>query len=399
MNSRDRIVVLGGGPAGVAAAQQLHANGRAVVLLDRTVGRARSRGEVLPPVARTLLRELDLHEAVMAMPSTPCHGVWSVWGEDQLYEKNFIFNAYGDGLHVERSAFARALLCRTEACGVDVRRETKVRHVQALPDGTWILHVECAGSASELVAGGVIDATGRACWLGRSLGGTRVAHDRQIALAGRLVLSAADPFAGITLVEAIPEGWCYSSPLPDGALSVVVLSDSDLLRMWRMPPAAVWARLSGQARYTQERMERCHPSGQFELETVMADTYRVRVPSGAACALAGAAALGLDPLSSSGICYALQSGRDAALALEAHLEGSALALGDHEKACDAYCADFLREQHIHYLSESRFAASAYWRRRHAGPASGNPQLATAWPAPAGLVAGKVVIKTREVQAG
>jgi 2-polyprenyl-6-methoxyphenol hydroxylase-like FAD-dependent oxidoreductase len=381
MKARDRIVVLGGGPAGVAAAQQLHANGRAVVLLDRTVGPGGSRGEVLPPVACTLLRELDLHEAVMALPSAPCHGVWSVWGEDRLYEKNFIFNAYGDGLHVERSAFARALLHRTEACGVEVRRETSVRHVQALPDGTWSLHVECAGSASELLAGGVIDATGRACRLGRSLGGTRVAYDRQIALAARLVLSAPDPFSGITLVEAIPEGWCYSTPLPDGALCVVVLSDSDLLRMWRMRPADVWMRLSGQARYTQERMQPCHQSGQFELETVMADTYRVRVPGGAACAQAGAAALGLDPLSSSGICYALQSGRDAALALEAHLEGSPLALAEHEKACDTYCADFLREQHIHYLSESRFAASAYWRRRHAGPASGNPQRATAWPAP------------------
>jgi 2-polyprenyl-6-methoxyphenol hydroxylase-like FAD-dependent oxidoreductase len=381
MKSRDRIVVLGGGPAGVAAAQQLHADGRAVVLLDRSVGQAKSRGEVLPPAAFTLLRELDVHEAVMAMPSTPCHGVWSVWGEDALYEKNFIFNAYGAGLHVERSAFARALLHRTEACGVEVRRDTSVRHVHTLPDGTWILHVECAGSASELAAGGVIDATGRACWLGRSLGGARVTYDRQIALAARLVLPAADPFSGITLVEAIPEGWCYSSPLPDGTLSVVVLSDSDLLHMWRMRPADVWARLSGQARYTQERIQRCHPSARFELETVMADTYRVRVPRGAAYAQAGAAALGLDPLSSSGICYALQSGRDAALALEAHLDGSPAALGDLEKARDTWCADFLREQQIHYLSEPRFAASAYWRRRHAGPAGGNPQPAMASPAP------------------
>src|SRR5262249_23102549 len=154
----------------------------------------------------------------------------------------------------------------------DVRRDTIVRRIQRRPNGTWILNLEQAGSAFELCASGIIDATGRACWLGRRLGGTRVIYDRQIALAARWQLSA-DPFAGITLVEAVPEGWCYSSPLPGGALSVVVLSDADLMRTWRTRLAEVWSRLIGHARYTQERLQGYTPPDPFNMEIAMADTY------------------------------------------------------------------------------------------------------------------------------
>lgn len=371
MKPSEPIVVLGGGPSGAAAAMQLRKAGREVIMLDRSAGPGPMRGEVMPPNAWALLRKLDLDGVVKQIHSVECHGIWSAWGEDELYEKNFIFNPYGAGLHLERAEFDHALLDATQASGVDLRREALVQWIEKRPDGGWMLSVKCGGAAFTLRAAGVVEATGRRCWLARKLGGHRRIYDQQIAIAARVSLKGKDAFPGITLVEAVPEGWWYSSPLPGQEIAVAFLSDWDLLQAWNEKPAAVWERLLRRTQFTQDRLAGEAVPKAGEVQVSMADTYRVHLPFDCGCVQVGAAALGVDPLSSSGICFALQSGRDGAQALCTYLDGSDEELAMHQKTYDHYMAEFLRQRQIHYLSERRFAASTYWRRRHSGQYSGD----------------------------
>ena len=75
--------IAGGGPAGAAAAIVLARAGLRVLLAD--AGNARSPrhgkykiGEGLPPSARHLLRDLGVHERVLADGHRPCHGITGV---------------------------------------------------------------------------------------------------------------------------------------------------------------------------------------------------------------------------------------------------------------------------------------------------------------------------------
>jgi flavin-dependent dehydrogenase len=96
----------------------------------------------------------------------------------------------------------------------------------------------------------------------------------------------------------------------------------------------------------------------------MADTYRVRCDSTQAGWVgAGAAAIGLDPLSSNGICFALRSGLDAARAVAAHLEGNATAIDDYSISLDRFFDEYLVQRSSYYEMDTRWPDSPFWSAR------------------------------------
>ena len=112
-------VVVGGGPAGAIAALVLARAGRRVLLADRAGGGPRV-GEVLPPAARPVLRNLGLLPRVMADDHLTCRANASAWGSDNLGIRDFIFDVQGTGLHLDRARFDASLREAAAAAGADV---------------------------------------------------------------------------------------------------------------------------------------------------------------------------------------------------------------------------------------------------------------------------------------
>src|SRR6516165_5383900 len=100
-------VVLGGGPAGCAAAIGLARAGLPVAILERSCADVERSGETLPPIAKTMLHRLDLWEAFRADDHLACPGIVSVWADAQTYENDFLFSPYGHGWHLDRQRFDR----------------------------------------------------------------------------------------------------------------------------------------------------------------------------------------------------------------------------------------------------------------------------------------------------
>lgn len=106
-NMRVFTVILGGGPAGCAAAIQLALAGQEVAILERSQYETQRVGEVLPPGAIPRLHRLGVWDTFDSYLPSP--GIVSVWGNPQPYENDFIFHPYGKGWHLDRRRFDESL--------------------------------------------------------------------------------------------------------------------------------------------------------------------------------------------------------------------------------------------------------------------------------------------------
>jgi 2-polyprenyl-6-methoxyphenol hydroxylase-like FAD-dependent oxidoreductase len=149
-----------------------------------------------------------------------------------------------------------------------------------------------------------------------------------------------------TEIEACPDGWWYSAPLPAGQLLVVYLTDADLLGVRHGRLAAIWWK----------RLQRtCRTAGRAAcslVQTVYAAVCRREPVAGLAWAATGDAAAALDPLSGQGLVQALEGGMRAGSAILAWLQGDVRPL-------DAYAhwvkASFARHLILraHYHAQER----------------------------------------------
>lgn len=155
------VVVIGGGPAGATAANDLAGRGRRVLLLDRA-GRIKPCGGAVPP---RLLREFDIPESLLVAraqgarivsPSARCI--------DMPIESGFV------GM-VDRDVFDEWLRNRAEESGA-IRRAGTFENLSRDADGVALIHyrpksappeadLECVRARSVIGADGALSAVAR----------------------------------------------------------------------------------------------------------------------------------------------------------------------------------------------------------------------------------------------
>jgi flavin-dependent dehydrogenase len=353
---RCEVAIIGGGPAGAAAAMRLSELGRGVLLLERSRYEAARVGETLPPAVRVPLAELAVWEAFATAGHLRSPGIVSFWGGSRQ-DQDFIGNPLGPGWHIDRQRFDRSLVESAANRGATVLQGARVVSCNRV-DGAWRLEIARGARRLSVTASFLVDASGRARWLAKRqrIGCTRA--DRLVGIAATLRSASADRR---TCIEDAPMGWWYSAALPDGNRLVALMTDSDCMSH---PPSmleAAWRRLLAEAREIGTTVDqrvfvrRCR--------TFAADSACLDIAAGGNWLAVGDAAAAFDPLCGQGVYRALSGGLTAAAAIDSALAGWPAAVVDYRRGVERSYAGYLRERRQFYSLERRWTNEVFWSRR------------------------------------
>jgi flavin-dependent dehydrogenase len=350
------VAVIGGGPAGAAAALALAGRGRSVALIHRPGRPGPLVGETVPPAIMRPLVQLRLWEAFVAGGHAPAPGMVVSWGGATPYENDFIFDPYGSGWHLDRARFETMLVGAAIAAGAE-RYESRSVDCRHGGDG-WVVRLP-GPRPRTLRARWAIDASGRAAHLARRQGVGRDRCDRLVGLARfYATLTTTDPR---TFVEACELGWWYAAALPDGKAVAVLFTDADLLPRGRPTLERCWDRLLARTDLVGGHL--AAGAGATPLHVAAAGSGALSWCAGQDWLAIGDAGQSWDPLSGQGITRALTSAMRAADAITR-------ADRDGRSALDAYAARARREYRnyrlVHsanYRRETRWREHPFWRRR------------------------------------
>lgn len=366
MDEIHAAVVVGGGPAGAAAAMTLARLGQRVILIDDNSGRFKI-GEALAPASRPLLRTLGVIDRFLHEGHLACHGNISVWGSPEAYCTDFIFNPHGHGWHLDRSRFDAMLQEEAGLAGAEVLLQARVTALEYNCD-VWRMTVRKNDAARELRAKWLIDATGRSACVARQLGVERIHDDRLIAffVRGR---SSGWPQVDCddrTVVESAPDGWWYTARVPSGERILAYFTDGDLADKSALKKMSGFMELLASTRYIRELVDSLQYQPAGDPRGVDASTARLSSFGGPGWFAVGDAAVSFDPISSQGILNALYLGLKAGQAIAASLAGDPQLIGDYCLRLQSVYDAYQTNKNKYYAAEERWRDHPFWQRRHVG---------------------------------
>lgn len=354
------VAVIGGGPAGSSAATMLGRAGHRVVLFERDRFPRFHIGESLLACANDAFDALGVAEKVRAA------GFPEKWGAtfgtgDGRFEQYAAFAApHGiaqpQTYQVERAKFDQILLTHAAESGVDVCEGYRVLDASFDVDGATVEVNEPAGHGKIVRVKTVIDASGRWGLLARKFS-LRVNEPR---------LANIGIFAHYSHVPRQPElragdiriyarddlGWFWIIPIDEELTSIGVVLRREVYDAWpRMTPEEALERAIGETPAVAALMRDAKREWPVRVEKDF--SYGSKKYAGDRWLLAGDAGSFLDPVFSTGVAIALESGVEAGRAVDAAL-----------RAGDCGCARFTgygKRQRARYKAFRRFVVGFYSR--------------------------------------
>jgi flavin-dependent dehydrogenase len=322
------VVIVGGGPAGCAAACVLAEQGHKVVVLERETFPRYHIGESMIPFTYPPLERIGFIPKLKASHFTKKFSVQFVAPSGKASQPFYFFNRYdretvAQSWQVLRSEFDQMLMEHARAKGADIREAHEV--VSLLKDGERYVGARVRGADGEvfeLRAPITIDATGREA-LAATTNLWRRGDPKLSKIAVWTYYKGSKRDEGIdegqTTVAFIPnKGWFWHIPQHGDMVSVGVVSDAKYLtRDGVKDPKAILAREIPNNRWIADRLATGTDTGEYWITNEY--TFRSEFSAADGLVLVGDAYGFLDPVFSSGLMLALKSGVAAADAVHGAL--------------------------------------------------------------------------------
>jgi flavin-dependent dehydrogenase len=332
------MLVIGGGPAGAAAAIWGAQRGLRVTLMERCAFPRHRPGETLHPGLEPIFKQLGVEGQVAAASGVRHSGQSVVWAENAAFLP-FGYDADGSwkGYQILRENLDAILLMRAREIGVTL--------LQPQAAGEPIIHegrVVGVRMCENVIARYVLDATGARAWLSRHLSlAVNTASPRLHAYYGYCEGEIEEDDAQPSLVGD-RMGWTWTAQIGPQHFHWTRLTFDPLCKRIDPPPRLAKLRNRGRVRGADV-------------------TWRhVPASAGAGYFLVGEAAVVLDPAGSHGVLRALMSGMMVAHAIADVLSGS-ISESTATSQYRAWMADWF-EHDVQYLAAfyRRLCPMSHW---------------------------------------
>ncbi len=325
-----RVAVIGGGPAGSVAATTLAQRGISVVLLERDKFPRFHIGESLLPNGNYLLKKIGVWDKVAAGGFVEKRAGQFTLADRSRTMRNVFANGMIKGLtmayQVERSRFDDILLRHAAQAGAEVREQTVVTQVARSGDSNgdkWQVTVKSAQQVETLNVDWIIDASGRDSFMGRAL----KLKKASLPYPGRAavfthfenMVRETGERAGDTIILRLEDAWVWVIPLSATLTSVGVVVQKGSTRHRGETWEALFWRKIAESTYMSACLKNATAVEEYRVESDYSFSYENfgtdRV------LLAGDAASFIDPIFSSGVYLAIESGHQAANLIADNLAG------------------------------------------------------------------------------
>ncbi|MCC5670484.1 tryptophan 7-halogenase [Nostoc sp. CHAB 5784] len=314
------VIVVGGGPAGCAAAIRCAQFGLKVILIESKPFPRTHPGETLHPGVEPLLKQLGVLESVLAAGFLRHQGNWVQWSA----ESEFVPFGEDDsgawlGFQAWRADFDAILLNRVKAIGVKVIQPCRASRL--VMDGCRVTGVET--SLGTFWAAKIIDAAGDHHWLAQQLGLQIQYHSPRLIAYYGYVTGECPVRDHAPAIVADSYGWTWTA-------KVRCLRRATPTQLYQ------WTRLS----FVEQKIAKDWLPNEFlglkiyQAMRAANVTWRiVSQPAGYSYFLVGDAAMVLDPTSSHGVLKAIMSGIWVSHSIASELLGNLT----EQQAIDHYC--------------------------------------------------------------
>ena len=165
MSSYD-VVIVGGGPSGVATAIQSSISGLKVAIIE-TNSKARQRpGEILHPGIESLLKQLDVYDSFQNLEFLIHKGINVTWENSQQIFRPYNPEGTWNGYQIWRPNFDSMLFERVENVGVNIIKPCRALK-PILDSNGKVIGVDT--DKIKITCSVLIDAAGSANWIARQL--------------------------------------------------------------------------------------------------------------------------------------------------------------------------------------------------------------------------------------
>ena len=347
------FAVAGGGPAGTSAAISLAQRGHSVILLEREKFPRFHIGESLLSTANEHFAELGL-AATMEAANFPVKWGARLFTHDGLSGRGVDFASVTEvrrpqTYQVPRADFDRLLMERAREAGVDVREQVRVLGCEFTAEAAI---VEAEGFTVRVRA--LVDATGRQGLLAKKFDlrtdEPRLANIAIFSHYSGVPLLEGDRPNDIRIVARADSGWFWLIPISAELMSVgVVLPKNLFMQMQEGTNEERLDRAIGDTPVVARLMKNAKREWPVRVEKDF--SYSASQYAGDRWILAGDAGSFLDPVFSTGVSIAMESGIEAAAELDRALK--------RDDFSSHNFAQFSKRQRKRYETYRRFVIGFY----------------------------------------
>lgn len=359
------VLILGGGPAGSSAGLNLLKRGDlSVMMIERGNYSELKFGESLSSGVRSTLEYLGVWDDFSATQKLAPFYSHVTWGSDTKKQTGYMFTAQGAGWGLDRIALERLLSDEFVARGGELQLDSQVVTCVRQKARGWKVEIKsCDQKLQTIFCKYIIDASGRRGVMRTNLNLALTVYDRLIGVGCIGEISAESQLPVENQVEACEYGWWYVSPMPNNRVSVVLMSDPDIVNKMQACHPDVWKALLAQISNLGDVVK----GAKFSEKPRSFPCYSsyLNAAGGKDWVAVGDAVASYDPISSSGIPRALASGIHGAFIAVDSLFSRGELLSTYAQAIEQDFRQYLQTQWQYYQRETRWPDAVFWARRRA----------------------------------